>query len=406
LEVRVGEIRIVMRDAYYPLLQRFSDGSIVMTGTKRVADSGATTTPSYEFIENPEQLDSIKEADRYYCPIKSSDGGSTWTPAKPLPYRGRFSSKGMLADGSGMGLASRTHPFGDEPGVSVGRRWVSEDNWATVREEPTYVRTPQIFPGYADQGPADNIEGPCFHADFLNLPNGDIVAPMHANFEEDTKFTTTRIKWRAILARSGDGGKEWEYVSTIASMASLKTGDEELLNSIPQGFVEPSLALLPDGSMVCAIRTGVSAHPERPSDSYRDLKYTHFRGGKYHTTGHDRAQPLYLTRSTDGGATWCKPRAMSSARGACPRLLALSNGVLALSYGRIARPSQGNRIIFSLDGGETWSRETDVYPGLSSGYTDMLEMSPGRILYLFDTCTADGPKVPDWIGAVDIEVSH
>jgi len=34
----------------------------------------------------------------------------------------------------------------------------------------------------------------------------------------------------------------------------------------------------------------------------------------------------------------------------------------------------------------------------------MVETSPGRILYIFDACRADGPKVPDWIGAVDIDV--
>ena len=96
---------------------------------------------------------------------------------------------------------------------------------------------------------------------------------------------------------------------------------------------------------------------------------------------------------------------MKQACGACPRLLLLGNGVLALSYGRIRRPTQDDYIIFSGDGGKTWSGETCIFRGLSSGYTDMVEIGPGKLLCVFDSVTAWGPKyTPDWIGAVDIEV--
>jgi hypothetical protein len=95
---------------------------------------------------------------------------------------------------------------------------------------------------------------------------------------------------------------------------------------------------------------------------------------------------------------------MKQACGACPRLLLLSNGVLALSYGRIRRPTQDDNIVFSTDGGKTWTRETCIFQGLSSGYTDMVEIEPGKILYVFDSVTAWNPEsVPAWIGAVDIE---
>ncbi len=404
VEVDVADTRIIMRDAYSPSLQKLADGSIVMTGGKKVDNVKADISPSYDFTKNPELLDSIREKSLYFSSIRSADGGNTWRPVPPHPYRGKPSSKGVLADGTAVGVFARTHPAGDQPGMYVGKRWVSKDNWETVTQEPVYVKTPEIFRGYADQGPGEGIDGPCFHTDFLTLPNGDLIAAVMANFEEDTGFTTTRIKWRSILVRSADGGESWEYVSTIASMASLETTDQEALDNIPQGFAEPSIARLPDGNLVCVIRTGVSAYPAGPSDSYHDLQYTHLKDGKYYTTSKDPTQPLYVTLSTDEGETWSKQKMMASARGACPRLLALANGVLALAYGRVARPSQGCRIIFSIDGGNTWTRETDIYPGLSTGYTEMVEMAPGRILYAFDACTADGPKVPDWIGAVDIEV--
>jgi len=405
LEVDVGETRIIMRDAYGSSLQKLSDGSIVVSGARKAAAAGTDVAPGYDFIKNPELLDNIKDGyGNYYVPIRSTDDGNTWTPLPPHTRRGWPSSKGTLGDGTAVGLFPRTHSTEDRADTYVGKRWVSRDNWETSTEEPVYVKTPKIAEGYADQGPEVVIDGPDFHADFLTLPNGDLIAPMHANFEEDAKFTTTRIKWRSIMVKSTDGGKNWEYVSTIASMASLGTSDERILDGIPQGFGEPSIARLPDGTLVCAIRTGTTALPASPSDSFRDLKYTHLKDGKYYTTGTDLTQPLYTARSTDGGKTWSKQEAMASARGACPGLLALSNGVLALSYGRIARPSQGNRIIFSIDGGQSWTGETDIYPGLSTGYNYMVETSPGRILYVFDACRADGPKVPDWIGAVDIDV--
>ena len=80
--------------------------------------------------------------------------------------------------------------------------------------------------------------------------------------------------------------------------------------------------------------------------------------------------------------------------------------MLALAYGRLARPSQGDSIIFSTDGGETWTNEVKIFAGLSSGYTGIIETEPNKLLYVFDSVTAWGPKyAPDWIGAVDIEVN-
>ena len=128
--------------------------------------------------------------------------------------------------------------------------------------------------------------------------------------------------------------------------------------------------------------------------------------GKYYVSTGERTRPIYLATSTDGGKTWGKLRPVPGARGACPRLLVLDSGVVALSYGRLFRPSQGNAVVFSADGGETWTAATNIFSGLSSGYTDMVAIGPNELLYVFDSVTAWGPKyVPGWIGAVDIEVT-
>ena len=403
LDIHVGSMRILMRDAYYARIHKFADDSIVISAAKWTSNARADTTPGYNFITNPELLDTIQADGRYPSLIRSVNRGKTWTPTPPPPSKASF-AMGQLADGTAVGLPRRTFPVKGKSNTYEGVGWFSKDNWKTVAHEPVYVHCPKVYSGYADGGPGALIHGPVFHSDFLTMPNGDLIAVIPTNFEVDTKFTTGRIKWRAIIVKSTDRGRNWHYVSTAASMASLETTDEKILGNIPQGFAEPAITRLPNGNLICAIRTGVSAQPVGPSDSYSDLRYTHLKEGKYYSTSNKPTQPLYITKSRDKGKTWTKPKTIGNPRGSCPRLLTLSNGVLALSYGRVARPTQGNRLIFSADGGETWTNEIEVYPGLSSGYTDVVETAPGRILYVFDACISDGPKVPDWIGAVDIRV--
>ncbi len=62
--------------------------------------------------------------------------------------------------------------------------------------------------------------------------------------------------------------------------------------------------------------------------------------------------------------------------------------------------------MFSSDAGETWSKRKDLFTDLSSGYTDMVALGEDKLLLVHDSVTAWGPKyVPDWGGAMDIEVN-
>ena len=384
LEVKVGETRIIMRGANYPYLFRFPDGSVVLR-----ADTGGGAAAQ----------------------IRSADGGARWAPCPDILKKDQDGSMGRLADGTVLTMGQRTVPAEGQPGTYVGDQWVSTDNGATFTgPDPVYVHTPPIPVGYGDGGTEESnkLRGPIFHGDFIALDSGDLLATMYTNFEEDTKYPKTGLmyKFRSILVKSTDRGKHWSYVSTIASMDALGVKDPQVLAQWQDGFDEPTLALLPDGSLVCAMRTGTYVDETGPTDTYHDLTCTVIKDdGKYYTTGRQPCKPLYMAISTDTGATWSTPTPMETARGACPRLILLSNGVLALSYGRLARPTQGDSIIFSSDGGRTWTNEVAIYRGLSSGYTTMVETAPGRILYVFDAVTAWGPKyTPDWIGAVDIRV--
>ena len=106
----------------------------------------------------------------------------------------------------------------------------------------------------------------------VQLSNGDLLTPMYGLFKSDA--------WgRVIISRSTDQGRTWRYPATVMS------GPEELCADLPRqfgGYTEPSLTLLPDGQLLCMLRTQGSALP----------------------VDHN---PLCVSWSSDLGMTWTKP---------------------------------------------------------------------------------------------------
>ena len=377
LRVSVGKTRILMRGANYPALFKSADGSIILAAATGGKKQG--------------------------CVI-SSDGGDTWKDWPGSLPVGADGSHCLLPDGTALAFGFHTNPVKDQADRYEGQMWSSGDNWKTIEgPAPTYVDMPHVTEGHGDGGPSERLVGPMFHGRTRVLTDGSLLATYYTNFVADTKIkTSSPYRFRCTLARSTDRGKTWKYLSSIASLEDI--ADPKLLNKWQDGFDEPSLEVLPDGRLVCAMRVGTYAG-EKAVETYEDLSLTVVRKGKHYVSNGECTRPIYLATSTDGGATWSKPRPVPGAWGACPRLLSLSSGVLALSCGRLFRPTQGDAVVFSADGGETWTNSTIVFPGLSSGYTDMVAVGPGKLLYVFDSVTAWGPKyTPDWIGAVDIEV--
>jgi len=78
--------------------------------------------------------------------------------------------------------------------------------------------------------------------------------------------------------------------------------------------------------------------------------------------------------SRDEGRSWSKPE-RTGVDGAYPSLAVLSDGLVVMSYGR-----PGAMLAFSADGGRTWTDPTCVDATPYSGYTDVLELSPGVLL--------------------------
>jgi len=135
----------------------------------------------------------------------------------------------------------------------------------------------------------------------------------------------------AYILRSDDNGYSWKLRGYIP----YKEPDEEKdpYAHLKSGFNEPSIAFMPDGSMLCLLRT---------CDVF---------------SGAPEWGPTYLTRSWDGGCTWEKPVYFKD-RGALPQLLQLENGV---TLAVITRP--GIYVYASRDCGRTWDEVVEVIPG-------------------------------------------
>ncbi len=284
----------------------------------------------------------------------SSDKGKTW---KRTTWPDDSACVAVLSDGTVLAMNYMKDVRKVAPGKFTYPRWISRDHWKNW-EGPlmTPVSIPQGTGGTGDD--MHPFNGPLFWRSIIELPNGRLLATMYGYFEGDTvpitgfKPTQGFFKYRTMLVQSEDHGASWSLVSTVAYDPSI--GQES--------FCEPALLRLPDGELLCMMRTG----------------YTH--------------DPMYLCRSQDDGRTWSKPRS-TGLRGVDPRLLLLGNGLVACAYGvkEYNGSRRERRIMFSGDGGRTWVHKTIVFAGYGGSYPDAIELEPGTILYVYD---ADGFKEP------------
>ena len=134
--------------------------------------------------------------------------------------------------------------------------------------------------------------------------------------------------YNVYIFRSTDNGRTWNWYSEI-----LTTNDYYLDDPHWDGFCEPFVNKMPDGSYLCLMRTG---------------------GGLY----------SYMSRSEDNCKTWSKPVPFDRV-GVFPQMLTLDCGVTLASYGR-----PGVFLRATADpSGLTWERPIDFEIGTDSGRT-------------------------------------
>jgi len=165
----------------------------------------------------------------------------------------------------------------------------------------------------------------------LTLPNGTMLMPIYAYDGKDPG------KDKSYLLRSLDGGLTWNAPTLVAD-----------------GFNETSLALLPNGEMLAALRC------ERgPAD-------------------------VWLARSTDLGYTWTTPQRITQPSEHPADLCPLANGFLLMVYGRRHQPF-GVEGLLSQDGGATWPVKIAVAdaPISDCGYPSALRLANGTVIITY-----------------------
>ena len=189
----------------------------------------------------------------------------------------------------------------------------------------------------------------------VEMKDGSLLLPLSG--QQRDSYKDIQRPFAAFLLRSIDQGKSWTYHATIAEDQS---GSRD--------YDEPALAALPNGRLVCALRSHVSPRKDPP--------------GGY----------LYMTVSEDGGSTWGKP-AKTSMWGHPAHLLALRDGRVLCTYGYRMHPDPGVRACVSEDGIH-WKPQ-DIFavktmPELDSdhlhiGCPSSVELEDGRILTAYQT---------------------
>jgi hypothetical protein len=212
-------------------------------------------------------------------------------------------------------------------GIFTGKAWRSVDGLKTIlKEEPEF---------YIPEGcrPDKNIEnwyGIYVYRTILEISDNFWLMTMYGNFIGDTLMPADKdaqkeleYMMRTIIVTSDDEGQTWHYLSSVAVPVAGEP--------VGEGFVEPAIAKLNDGRLLCIMRSG-----------------HHF--------------PLYASWSRDTGKTWSPPLYTGLDRGCDPCLITLNDGRVALSWGR-RFPEGWSKITPAGDKG------LFVYPG--KGYTSL-----------------------------------
>jgi Neuraminidase (sialidase) len=271
--------------------------------------------------------------------VGSRDGGQTWSPpvtAVDGPHDDRDPKLARLSDGMVL-LSYFVIDWTTEPRHTVRGTYVrrSTDDGVTWSEPVRIV----------SRLDRDGTGEAATHGPIVELPGGDLLAPIYGARPAGTRHEAT-------VVRSRDGGRSWQAETEVTLGAASGIS-----------FQEPNLVILAGGEIVALIRT---------------------------TAGR-----AYLCRSSDGGRTWSTPTP-TDLPASSHHLLPVSAGGVLVTYGDISgrfapRRHTVGRLVARPH--ETWNGWPDL-PLYDSGHDDQanpssVEVSPGRFLTLsFDVTRA------------------
>ncbi len=353
--ITVGPERMLLADGLQPFLLLTRGGTMFVQGQ-------LTAPPGFVRAKQ-----NVIPGDGVSGNVISRDRGRTWERWQPKQWQKRQ----PFFEGAFLQRRDGTIQMFEWVATPTPRRgkcnvflWESDDELKTLRGPiRSTVHLPQAKSDGFDDG-GRPYTGITMHRTVLELPGGDLLAAIYCWFKGDDTpcpYQPKMCKFRCVLLRSGDRGRNWKYVSTIA--ADPKVGEE--------GFDEPAMARISRGPragrLVCLMRTGCYACA------------------------------IYQATSDDDGATWSKPRPLSL-RGVDPDLIELHDGTLACSFGwrtknwyaRKPPAHFGNYVAFSRDQGVSWDKPTFIplEPNANTPwttcYTTLRQLSPRELYLVYD----------------------
>jgi hypothetical protein len=273
----------------------------------------------------------------------------------------------------------------------LGQLYISRDNWRTI-EGPinaTFSIPGVNFTASSDDGghPHDALR---LHRRILELPNGDLLTTIYGWLDGDrtpSHYMKTMMKTRVMLLRSTNGGRHWDFVSTVAVDPQVGT----------EGYDEPAIIRISKGAhagrLLCHMRTGRELRETYSDDEGRTWSPGTPRVfGELDVYATEKWADLFREVKDHGGQPIIgNPNQMIGAV-VDPDLIELKNGVLVASFGvRVPpracwpcaeHPWNGDYLALSFDGGVTWGHLVRMTSGvLTTHYTAIAETPAGNELY-------------------------
>ncbi len=359
LRVKMLEIRNCEdKWGYFPTIFCPSFGTIIISGQTGEDQIPPEIAHEKKYSEKENQVvrceDFLSRQDYPYGEswmIISRDSGANWTNYGMPPIY----AKTVLKDKTWLGFEFNTYRKVNKNDMSsaetvIARAWTSCDN-GEIWRGPLYI--PFFSPKLDGSSSNHSI---ALHRSIIECPDSSLLVTAYGKLKNDKKY-------RTMVYRSIDRGKSFTYYATVGL-------DQN--ETSPEGFDEPVISILPNGDLICIMRTG----------------------------GYS---PLFKSYSSDYGATWSKPEYIGQS-GVSPDLKVLSNGILACSFGR---PDVS--VMFTSDGnGSYWPEKSLVWRNANKkeglvigndywsydvigtcGYTGLAEIAAGKVMLVFSA-----PKDP------------